>query len=65
MAYAHQRGMECVVTATLTEFPRKFAPLLKNPQKVQQLGELCRASSVAQSAGSTDAWLETIWPILT
>ena len=27
------------MTVALTEFPREFAPLLKNPQNVHQLGE--------------------------
>src|SRR5439155_5631601 len=40
MAYAHLRGMECVLTASLTEFPAEFAPLLKGAQKVHQVGEL-------------------------
>jgi hypothetical protein len=40
IAYAHQRGMECVLTATLTEFPTEFAPLLTGAQKVHQVGEL-------------------------
>jgi len=40
MEYAHRRGMDCVITATLTEFPPEFAPLLAHPQKVQQLGEM-------------------------
>ena len=39
MAYAHRRGLECVMTVALTEFPREFAPLLKDPQHVHQLGE--------------------------
>ena len=38
--YAHQRGMECVIVATLTEFPPEFAPLLKDTQEVHQLAEL-------------------------
>ena len=38
--YAHQRGMECVIVATLTEFPPEFAPLLKDAQEVHQLAEL-------------------------
>ena len=38
--YAHQRGMECVISATLTEFPPEFAPLLTDAQKVHQLAEL-------------------------
>lgn len=40
MDYAHQRGIECVLVASLTEFPPEFAPLLKNAQRVHQLGEL-------------------------
>ena len=38
--YAHQRGMECAIVATLTEFPPEFAPLLKDAQEVHQLAEL-------------------------
>ena len=38
--YAHQRGIECVIVATLTEFPPEFAPLLKDVQEVHQLAEL-------------------------
>ena len=38
--YAHRRGMECVIVATLTEFPPEFAPLLKDTQEVHQLAEL-------------------------
>ena len=38
--YAHQRGMECVMVATLTEFPPEFAPLLEDSQEVHQLAEL-------------------------
>ena len=40
MEHAHRRGMDCVITAALTEFPPEFAPLLTNPQKVHQLGEM-------------------------
>ena len=40
MDYAHQRGMECVIVATLTEFTPEFAPLLKDAQAVHQLGKL-------------------------
>ena len=40
IAYAHERGMEAAITATLTEFPPEFAPLLKTSIKVHQLGEL-------------------------
>ena len=38
--YAHQRGIECVIVATLTEFPSEFAPLLEDSQEVHQLAEL-------------------------
>ena len=38
--YAHQRGIECVIVATLTEFPPEFAPLLNDAQEVHQLAEL-------------------------
>lgn len=38
--YAHQRGIECVIVATLTEFPPEFAPLLTDSQEVHQLAEL-------------------------
>ena len=40
ISYAHQRGMECVIVATLTEFPPEFAPLLTDAQEVHQLAEL-------------------------
>ena len=40
MEHAHRRGMDCVITATLTEFPPEFASLLSHPQKIQQLGEM-------------------------
>ena len=40
MAYAHGRGMECVITAHVTEFPPEFAELLPHHQKVHQLAEL-------------------------
>ena len=38
--YAHRRGIECVIVATLTEFPPEFAPLLGDTQEVHQLAEL-------------------------
>ena len=38
--HAHQRGLECVIVATLTEFPPEFALLLKDAQEVHQLAEL-------------------------
>ena len=44
--YARQRGMECVIVATLTEFPPEFAPLLKSTQEVHQLAELTIVPSV-------------------
>lgn len=40
MSYAHNSGMECVINASLTEFPPEFKPLLKGGKKVHQLGEL-------------------------
>ena len=40
MDYAHRRGMECGLVATLTEFPPEFASLLKDAQKVHQLGQM-------------------------
>lgn len=36
--YAHQRGMECVMPANLTEFPREFAPLLAHTRPVAMTG---------------------------
>ncbi len=32
--YAKQRGMECVMPATLTEFPREFRPLIEHTKPV-------------------------------
>jgi len=40
LQYAKSRGMECGVSATLTEYPPEFAPLLPDPQPVQQLGAM-------------------------
>jgi len=40
MAHAKARGMQVVISATLTEFPPEFAPLLPGAQKVHQLGEM-------------------------
>lgn len=48
--HAHRRGMECVITATLTEFPAEFAPLLTNPQKVHQLGQMLACLRAATEA---------------
>jgi hypothetical protein len=36
--YAHSRGMECVMPATLTEFPREFKPLLAHTHPVDMVG---------------------------
>src|SRR5690242_689380 len=38
--HAHSRGMECVITANLTEYPPEFEPLLKSARKVHQVGTL-------------------------
>jgi hypothetical protein len=38
LAYAHQRGMECVMPANLTEFPREFAPLVAHTHPVEMTG---------------------------
>ena len=40
MAYARSRGMQCGVTASLLDFPREFAPLLKDARPVHQLEHL-------------------------
>jgi hypothetical protein len=40
IGYAHQRGMEAAIMATLTEFPPEFAAVLPGARKVHQLGEL-------------------------
>ena len=36
--YAHQRGLECVMPANLTEFPREFKPLLTHLHPVDMTG---------------------------
>jgi hypothetical protein len=38
IAYAHERGMECVMPVNLTEFPREFKPLLAHTQPVDMAG---------------------------
>jgi hypothetical protein len=38
VAESHRFGMECVLSATLTSFPREFAPLLKSSRALTQLG---------------------------
>ena len=40
LAHAHDRGMQCVMSAMLNDFPPEFAPLLKNAEKVNQVGGL-------------------------
>jgi len=40
MAHARRRGMSTGVTASLLEFPKEFAPLLKNPQPAHSLADL-------------------------
>lgn len=36
--YGHERGMECVVSAPMTDFPPEFAPLLPGAERSHQLG---------------------------
>lgn len=38
IAYAHSRGMECVMPANVTEFPREFKPLLSHLRPVDMVG---------------------------
>jgi hypothetical protein len=38
MTYARQRGMECVMPANLTEFPKEFKPLLEHTHPVDMVG---------------------------
>ncbi|MCY3775272.1 MAG: alpha-glucuronidase family glycosyl hydrolase, partial [Candidatus Aminicenantes bacterium] len=38
--HAHRRGLETNSYADITQFPPEFAPLLKDAQKVRQLGQL-------------------------
>jgi hypothetical protein len=40
MAHAHARGMECVVTANLGEFPGEFGPVIRSAEPVQQIGRV-------------------------
>ncbi len=40
MDYARRRGMQSVINANLGEFPCEFGPLLKDAQKVHQVGAL-------------------------
>jgi hypothetical protein len=39
-SHARRRGMQCAMNANLTEYPPEFAPLLKDSQKVHQLGAM-------------------------
>jgi hypothetical protein len=38
--YGHRRGMDCVLTASVTEFPPEFVGVIAGAQKVYQLGSL-------------------------
>ncbi len=38
ISYAHARGMECVMSANLTEFPKEFKPLLAHMHPVDMMG---------------------------
>lgn len=38
IAYAHERGLECVMPASLTEFPREFKPVLAHLHPVDMNG---------------------------
>lgn len=40
IAYGKSRGMEIVTVATLTEYPKEFAPLIEGSQTIHQLGAL-------------------------
>jgi hypothetical protein len=40
ISYAHQRGMDCVLSTSVTEFPPEFAKVLNGAQKVHQLNSL-------------------------
>ncbi len=40
IAHARSRGMSCGITASLLDFPREFAPLLKDARPVHQLERL-------------------------
>ena len=50
MGHAHGRGMECVLTVHVTEFPLEFAPLVKGAKTVRQLGALTVAPDEDTSA---------------
>jgi len=38
--YAHSRGMECVTSATVSEFPKEFAPVLGNAVPIHMISQL-------------------------
>jgi hypothetical protein len=38
--YGHSRGMECVVNATVSEYPKEFAPLLGGAVPIHMLNQL-------------------------
>ena len=40
MDHGHRRGMECLMTAVLVEYPPEFAPVLADTEKIQQLGAI-------------------------
>jgi hypothetical protein len=40
LSHARRRGMRCAMDAILTEFPPEFAPLLRDAEKVNQLGAM-------------------------
>jgi len=41
--YGHSRGMECVINATVSEYPKEFAPLLGGAVPIHMLNELTTA----------------------
>ena len=40
IAYAHQRGMECVASATVSEYPKEFAPILGGSIPIRMMNQL-------------------------
>ena len=38
--YAHSRGMECVTSATVSEYPKEFAPVLGNSVPIHMMSQL-------------------------
>jgi hypothetical protein len=38
--YGHSRGMECVINATVSEYPKEFAPLLGGAVPIRMLNQL-------------------------